>query len=72
MVTGYGLEGLDSVPGSERFFSSPQCPDRLWVPASLLSIGYQRLLRLEVKRQVREAGLSPPSSAEAKNRIMLN
>jgi hypothetical protein len=34
-VTGYKLDGLGSIPGSVRFFSSPQRPDRLWAhPAS--------------------------------------
>jgi hypothetical protein len=43
-----------------RFFSS-QCPDRLWDPPSLVSIGYR------VKQPGREADYSPPSSFEVKN-----
>jgi hypothetical protein len=27
--TGYGLDGPDLIPGSARFFSFPQLPDRL-------------------------------------------
>jgi hypothetical protein len=30
-----------SIPGSTRFFSSPQRPDRLWDPPSLLSDWYR-------------------------------
>jgi hypothetical protein len=37
IMTGYGLEGPGSVPGSAKFFSSPHLPDRLWDPLSLLS-----------------------------------
>jgi hypothetical protein len=39
VVTGYGLDVPGSIPGSARFFSSPQRPDRLWGPSSLLSNG---------------------------------
>jgi hypothetical protein len=27
IATGYGLDGPGLIPGSARFFSSPQCPD---------------------------------------------
>jgi len=30
-------------PAEASIFSSPQCPDRLWGPPSLLSNGYRRL-----------------------------
>jgi hypothetical protein len=36
IVTGYGLNGPDSIRSSARFFSSPQRPDRLCSPPSLL------------------------------------
>jgi hypothetical protein len=40
IVTGYGTDGL-GIPGrGKRLFSSPQRPDRLWDPSSLLSKGY--------------------------------
>jgi hypothetical protein len=36
---GYGLDGRGSITGrSNRYFSSFQRPDRLWVPPSLLQI----------------------------------
>jgi hypothetical protein len=37
-----GLSGFEgSIPGEGwEFFSSPPCPDRLWIPPSLLSNGY--------------------------------
>jgi hypothetical protein len=41
IAMGYGLDGRGSIPGrSKRFFSFPQCPDRLWGQPSLLSNGY--------------------------------
>jgi hypothetical protein len=40
--TGYGLDGLGSIPGrSKRDFFTPQRPDRLWAPPNLLSDGYR-------------------------------
>jgi hypothetical protein len=44
ITMGYGLDGPGSIPGSVRFLSSPQRPDRLWGPPSLLSNGYRQLL----------------------------
>jgi hypothetical protein len=35
----YGLDGLGSIPGSPRLFSSSHRPHRLWGPPSLLSHG---------------------------------
>jgi hypothetical protein len=66
IATGYGLDGPDSIPGSARFFPSPERPDRLWGLPSLLSNGYRGLFPPEVKRQGREADHSLPSSAEVK------
>jgi hypothetical protein len=39
----YRLDGPGSIPSSARFFSSPQIPNRLWGPPSLLSNGYRGL-----------------------------
>jgi hypothetical protein len=46
-----------------ELLSSPPRSDRLWAPSSLLSNGYRDLI-LRVKRPVREADHSFPSSAE--------
>jgi hypothetical protein len=62
----YGLDGLGSIPGSARFFSSPQRPDRFWGPPNLLSNENRGSISLGVKRQGREADHSHPSSAEVK------
>jgi hypothetical protein len=47
-----------------RIVSSPQRPDRLWEPPSLLSNVYR--LTPGVKRQGLQADHSPPASAEIK------
>jgi hypothetical protein len=49
IATGYGLDSQGSIPGSARFLSSPQRPDRLCGPPSLLSNGYCGALSLGVK-----------------------
>jgi hypothetical protein len=64
IVTGYGLDSPGSIPGSARFFSSPQ---RLWGPPSLLFNEYRGALSSGLKRPGREADRSPPSSAKVKN-----
>jgi hypothetical protein len=44
IATGYGLDGRGSIPGrGKRLFSTPQRPDRLWGPPSLLPNGYRGL-----------------------------
>jgi hypothetical protein len=41
----YELDDLALIPGRGKiFFSSPQCPDRLYGPPSLLSNGYRGLV----------------------------
>jgi hypothetical protein len=45
ITTGNGMDGRGSVPGrAKKLFSTPQCPDRLWGPPSLLHNGYCRSL----------------------------
>jgi hypothetical protein len=51
---------------SDRFFCSPLRQDRLWVALSLPYNMCQLLFPFGVKRPGREAGHSPPSSAEVK------
>jgi hypothetical protein len=53
-----------------KFFSSPPRPERLWGPPSRLSNGYQGSFPGH-KAAGREADLSPPSSAEVKERVEL-
>jgi hypothetical protein len=61
IVTDYGLDGPDSIPGSGRFFYL-QRPDQLWGLPSLLSKGYRRgALSPMVKRQGSETDHPPPS-----------
>jgi hypothetical protein len=60
------IGGSNPGRGCESFSSRP-CPDRFWVPPSLLSTGHKGLLPWGVKRVGREADRSSPSSAEAKN-----
>jgi hypothetical protein len=50
-----------------RYFSSPQCPDRLWGPLGFLSNGCWRLFPRAVQRQRYEADHLPSSCTEAKN-----
>jgi hypothetical protein len=58
--------GGSSSGGGWEFSSSPQHPDWLWGPHSLLSNGYSAL-SLGIKLPGREADHSPPSSAAVKN-----
>jgi hypothetical protein len=41
IATGNGMDRKSSIPGSARIFSSPQRPDRLWGPPSLLPNDYR-------------------------------
>jgi hypothetical protein len=67
IATVYELESLGSIPSTgKKFSSSPQRPDRLWGPISLLSSRYMRLFPL-VKWPGREADYSPQPIAEIKN-----
>jgi hypothetical protein len=43
IATGYGQDGSGLIPGTARFFS-PQHPDRLWGPLTLLPNAYLGLL----------------------------
>jgi hypothetical protein len=52
IATGYGLDDWEvgvRVPAGSRIFTSPCCPDRLWVPASLISSGQRGLFPWGVK-----------------------
>jgi hypothetical protein len=66
IATGYRLDGRSSIPGRDKIFSSPQRPDRLWGPPSLLFNGYRGSFP-GVKQPGPEADHSPPSSTEVKN-----
>jgi hypothetical protein len=42
IMTGYGLDGQDSIPGSDKKYSPiPKSSDPLWGPHSLLYSGYR-------------------------------
>jgi hypothetical protein len=74
IATGYGLDdgGFEvRVPVASRIFSSPNRPDRLWGPPSLLSNGYRGLSPV-VMRQGREADHSPPANAKVHSPICLH
>jgi hypothetical protein len=64
---GYGMDGPGLIPGSARFFSSPQHADRLWGPPSPPIKWVPGALSPGVKQQGHEADHSPPSNAEVKN-----
>jgi hypothetical protein len=66
IATVCGVDGPGSIPGSARFFSSPQRAKGLWGPPSLLFHGYV-IIPPRIKREECEADYSPPSSAEVKN-----
>jgi hypothetical protein len=61
-----GGPGFDFHQGY-GFFSTPQPPDQLWSPPSLLSNRYRELFPREAKRTRREADHSTLPSAEVKN-----
>jgi hypothetical protein len=62
------LDGRGWIAGrGERFFSTPQRPDQLCGPTSLLSNIYPRAPSSGIKRLEREADHLPPSSALVKN-----
>jgi hypothetical protein len=63
-------DGGSSPRRGWEFFSSSPRPDRLWGPPSLPSNGYRGSFP-SVKRPVREADRSPPSSAEVKEFVEL-
>jgi hypothetical protein len=51
-----GMDGRGSIPAKgKRFFYTPQRPDRLWVPPSLLTNGSPRTLSSGVKWSGRDA-----------------
>jgi hypothetical protein len=65
IATDCGLDGRGSILGrSKQFFSTPQCPARLWDPPGLLYDGYWGFSP-GVERPGREADNSPLSSAES-------
>jgi hypothetical protein len=56
-----------TIPAEGKgFFSSPDGPDRLWGPSSLLFNGYRGNFA-GVKRSGREVNHSPPSSVNVRN-----
>ena len=63
IATDYGLDGPGSNPGGDEIFRT--CPDRPWVPPSLLYNGYWVFTRGK-ERSRRDADTSLPSSAVIK------
>jgi hypothetical protein len=62
MATGYVFDVRDSIHGrGKRFSLSPQCPDRLWGPPSVITNGY---FFLELKKPERESHCTASTSAE--------
>jgi hypothetical protein len=64
IVTGYGMEGPGSIPGSVKFFPSPQRPDQLMGPTQPPTQWVLGALSPGVKLPEREAVHSPASSAK--------
>lgn len=45
ITMGYGLDERDLIPGrAKKFFSTTQCPDRIWSPLNVIWNRYQGLL----------------------------
>jgi hypothetical protein len=66
VALGYGLDDRCSTPGRDwKFFFSPLCSDRLWVPPSLPWVS--GILSLGVKLLGRDADHSTPPSVDVKN-----
>jgi hypothetical protein len=61
------LDVLGSISGAARSFSTPQRPNRLWGPPSLLHNGNLGLFSRRIKWLELEADHSPPSNAEVEN-----
>jgi hypothetical protein len=64
--TGYGVDDQGvgvRVPVGSRIFSSPRRPDRLWGSTQLPVQCMPGVLSPGLKREVREADHSPPTSA---------
>jgi hypothetical protein len=65
IATDYGLDGRNSIPGTAKFFSSPQRPNRLLSSPSLYPMGTGGSFPVG-KAAGRETDHSPPSSTEVK------
>jgi hypothetical protein len=65
MATDYGLDGRLSIPDKGKIFTFS--PRLLLCPPGLLSRGYREAFPWGYNFKNREAGYSPPSSAEVKN-----
>jgi hypothetical protein len=68
IATGYGLDGLGSIPGmSKRFLSPSRRPDRLWTPPKPRIQWVPATLSPGLKRLGHDADHSTPSSVEVMN-----
>jgi hypothetical protein len=68
IVTGHRLDGQGLIPGKDKsFFCTPQRPDQLLDPHSLLSSGHWGALSLGAQQLGHEADHLPPSIAEVMN-----
>jgi hypothetical protein len=66
IATGYGLDGLGSIPGSASFFSCLERPDCFCGQSSMISNEYWGIYSGVFKRQGREADYSSLSITEVK------